>query len=319
MSEYQSKFDVTKTVNVKMTVSSYEEGTTPANTHPPANIINNDNFDPSKRWTCYGNNNFIDFDFDQQLTIYGLSIAWYAGNEYRYTFKIKSSSLILFNGVSSGMPGGYETYKFKRPVTTNNIRILCNGNLSDEWTRITAIRFRLESIPESTVPPFPDCPEGQHWHEALQTCVSDMITKPPNIVITEPLQTVRQGDSVSLDASQTTDPIGSNLFYEWIQTGGELILTGSKLQPNIVFRAPTVDTEIKFRLKVTNAGNLSATKDAKVVVRAAIPQCPPGEYWDETSKQCVSTKPHANLDVDTAKPQEKPVVKKPKKHIRKTN
>lgn len=304
MSVFQAKFDVTKTVNVKITASNYEIGPSPATTHTPENIINNDSFDPSKRWTVEGNNHFIDFDFDQQLVVHGVSIAWYAGNENRYTFKIKSSSApgILFNGVSTGGIGSYETYKLKTPLTTNNIRILCNGNLEDEWTRISAIQFRLEPILENTVAPFPDCPEGQHWHEALGRCISDIITEPPNIVIIDPIQTVRQGDSVSLDASQSSDPIGSNLFFEWIQVGGELIPTGSKLQSNIVFRAPTVDSELKFRLKVTNAGNLSSTKDATVVVRASIPQCPPGEVWDEKTKRCIS-------------PQEEPAVKpKSKKH-----
>ena len=287
---FESKFDITKTINTKITVSDYEVGPNPALTHTPEKIINNDNFDGSRRWTVYGNNHFIDFEFDQQLTIHGLSIAWYSGNEYRYTFKITSrdASGILFNGVSTGT-GSYETYKFKTPITTNHLRILCNGNLRDEWTRITTIRFQVESIVDSAsiVAPFPDCPENMHWHEALQRCVNDHITEPPNIVIIDPVQTVKHGDKVMIDASRTTDPIGANLFYEWIQIAGELVRTGSKLQPSIMFVTPTIDTEIKFRLKVTNAGNISATQDATVVVRSAIPQCPPGSVWNESEKRCV--------------------------------
>lgn len=272
---HQSSFDFTKTINVKITASDSE--LTPSMTRSPQHLLTNDHFgtfDGNKRWAVYGNKHYLDFEFDQIITIYGVNIAWYEGNEFRYMFKITSNSVdhILFNGVSAGT-ANYETYEFDRPVNTRNIRILCNGNLTDEWNRISAIKFRLEPIPvsESTVDPYPTCPEGQRWHETLGKCVPEKVTEPPVVKILEEMQTVKQGDNVLIDGSQSMDPIGANLYYEWIQIGGELVNTGNKLQPTLTFRAPTIDTELKFRLLVSNSGDLKSYKDATVVVRADKP------------------------------------------------
>lgn len=298
MSVYESQFDVTKTVNVKITVSDSE--LLPSGMRTPEHILSNDvngTFDGNKRWSVAGKNHYIDFEFDQILSIYGVDIGWYQGNEFRYVFKITSNSVdhALFNGLSSGNSTSYETYEFARHVNTRNIRIFCSGNLWDEWTRISAIKFRLESIPvtEQTVEPLPYCPEGQRWHEILQKCVPNEITEPPHIVISELLQSVRQGDNVLIDASNTTDPVGANLFFEWIQIGGDLVNTSNKLQPTLTFRAPTIDTELKFRLLVSNSGDLKSYQDTTVVVRAE--------------------KPVANVsDVVNALDQHEPAVRTPK-------
>ena len=69
----------------------------------------------------------------------------------------------------------------------------------------------------------------------------------------------------------TTDPVGYSLYYEWIQIAGDLVNTGNKLQPTLTFRAPTIDTELKFRLLVTNSGDLKSYGDATVIVRADKP------------------------------------------------
>ena len=272
---YESSFDFTKTIKVKITSSDSEM--TQSITRTPQYLLNNDNngsFDGNKRWAAYGNKHYLEFEFDQILTIHGLNIAWYQGNEFRYMFKITSNSVdhVLFNGVSDGT-SNYQTYEFDRPVNTRNIRILCNGNTVDDWNRISAIKFRLEPIPttEQTVDPYPTCPEGQRWHEILGKCVPNEITEPPIIKIQPTTQIIKQGDNVFIDGSQTTDPVGSTLYYEWIQIAGDLVNTGNKLQPTLTFRAPTIDTELKFRLLVTNSGDLKSYGDATVIVRADKP------------------------------------------------
>ena len=284
--------------------------------YPPTFILKNENngtFDGNKRWASYGIGNWIDFKFDESLDIYGIDVAWYRGNERRHTFKIYAGHAQVFNGVSTGNDSVYETYKFLEPISTRNIRIVCYGNTYDQWNEIAAVAFRTEPVTVPTIAAFPDCPDGQHWHQALSKCVEDVVTKPPIIVINDALQTVKHGDRILIDGSNSSDPNGSPLFYEWIQTRGELVMASSLLQPTITFVAPTVDTELVFRLKVTNEGNLYTTKDARIVVRSEIPICPPGQVWSESLKECVSTKPHATLDVD----QQKPVIKS-KKRVKNT-
>lgn len=282
--DFQSSFDLVKTINVKITVSGIEGN------HTPERLINNDNFDPARRWESFGTGQWIDFQFNQPIPLYGLDISWYKGNERRETFEILTSMIadVLWKGMSTGYTGSYETYKFKDRLVTKNIRILCRGNTENEMNAITSIKFRLDPITEQGVLEFPSCPPGQHWHTVLNRCVADVITEPPNIIITEPIQTVKHGDHVMIEGSQTTDPNGATMFFEWVQTAGDLVKTSNTLEPNLLFTAPTIDTELEFRLNVRNSGNISAYKDAKVVVRAAIPKCPTGEYWDEESKKCVS-------------------------------
>ena len=284
--EFDSQFDLIRTVNVKIIVSGYDQK------FPPTNIINNDNFDPVKRWMISENGSgaWIDFQLDQDLTIYGVDIAWYKGNERKQTFKILSSNspTMLWHGANTGSLGSYETYKFNNPIRASNIRIICLGNSDgDETVSISSIKFKLEPIDGDSVPPFPTCPPGQHWHDALQRCVDDMITRPPEVIISEPIQTVKHGDRVILDGSQSIDPSGSRIFFEWTQTSGESVIISNPLQPNILFTAPTVDTTLTFRLTVKNEANLSASADAEVIVKSLIPTCPPGQHYDPIANKCV--------------------------------
>ena len=268
MSEFDASFEITKKINVKITCSDFELGQNENFTHSPEKIIDNDNFDGSRRWAAYGPLHWINFDFDQTLTFYGLDIAWYKGNESKTAFEITSRTVPeekLWKGKSTGYLGSYETYKFNDQINTKNIKIICHGN---EWNMITSVKFRLDPIQEDGIEPFPDCPEGKHWHDTLQKCVDNTISKPPEVKILTPLLTVKQGDSVELNGSQTTDPEGAGLRYIWTQIGGDLIPTSSKSEPNLIFRVPTVDTELAFRLTVTNTGNLSSSADARIVVRA---------------------------------------------------
>lgn len=311
MSEFQSKFDVTKTIDVKITVSDYEVGGNPSLTHSPERIIDNDNFDGSRRWIAHGSLHWIDFQFNQPLTVYGLDIAWYEGSNRKAIFEILSDDKILWKGMSTGSLGSYETYKFKDKLTTKNIRILCKGNTLDETAAITSVKFLTEQIERDGVQPLPECPEGQHWHDGLQRCVDNIITKSPNIIITEPLQTVKHSEKVMIDASKTADPQGLPFTYFWAQLGGESVMVNSQTQSSIIFTAPTIDTEVKFRLRAMNTANMYSEADTTIVVRAAIPQCPPGEVWDETSKRCIEVR-KSTFDAEFP-PQPKPAVKTKKR------
>lgn len=262
MFTFQSDFDIIKRVNVGITVSDY--------TNSPEFILHNDTngtFDGKKRWAASGVGQWMDFKFDQDIVIYGLNIAWYSGNERQQSFKIYANNRLIFNGLSK-LTSEYQIYKFNECVLTDNLRITCFGNNINQLNEISAVAFRCEPITEETVPEVIECPSGQHWNEVLQKCVSDTIDQPPFVMLTNELVTVKQGNRVLLDGSQSYDPSNTPISFEWIQTGGELVGISSNVQPTLLFKAPTIDTEITFRLKVTNVGGLWATKDAKILVKA---------------------------------------------------
>lgn len=301
LTAFESYFDIVKRVSVVITASDY--------TNSPQHILHNEvsgTFDGNKRWAVSGSGHWIDFAFDQEIQIYGVNIAWYCGNQRKQTFKIYAKSVQLFNGVSSGSDA-YDTYKFAEPITTKSLRIVC----FDQDNAISAISFRCEPIDGITVPPTPDCKHGQHWNESLGKCVDDYITSHPNAVLAQKLQTVKQGTRVLVDASQSNDPNGSTLIYQWAQIGGEQVKTSDPLQPTLTFVAPTIDTTLLFRVYVTNAGTLTSSNDAVVAVRATMPQCPPGQIWDEESKSCVNVRV-TTMDKEFP-PQRKPAVKSKKR------
>ena len=272
MFEFTSSFDIVKRVNVGIEVSDF--------TSSPEFILNNDvngTFDGKKRWAVSGIGQWMDFKFDSDVTLYGINIAWYRGNERKQSFKIYANNRLVFNGLSTGNNSSYEVYAFDEPILTDNVRITCYGNNIDQLNEISAVAFRPEAMTDTTVPEIAECPPGRHWNEVLQKCVSDSIDEPPLAVINQALETVKQGDKVILDGSNSSDPNGVPISFEWVQTRGELVTVSSFIEPTIMFRAPTVDTEIGFRLKVTNTGNLWATKDAKVIVRSD----PQGEIMKE--------------------------------------
>ena len=291
---FQSDFDIVKRVNVGITVSDY--------TNSPEFILHNDTngtFDGKKRWSASGVGQFMDFKFDQDIVIHGINIAWYSGNERRQSFKIYANNRLIFNGLSA-ITSEYQIYKFNESVLTDNLRITCFGNNVNQLNEIAAVAFRCEPITEDTIPEVVECPTGQHWNEVLQKCVSDTIDQPPVVILTDAL-TVKQGAKVLLDGSQSYDPSDTPISFEWLQDMGEPLLTVSSYnQPTILFTAPTVDTEIRFRLKVTNAGGMWAKKETSVIVKAD----PEGARYDQAIKKLDSL------------PQPEPVVKKPKQKSR---
>lgn len=84
-------------------------------------------------------------------------------------------------------------------------------------------------------------------------------------------QTVFEGETVTLDGSQSTDPEGGALTYEWSQTGGPAVTlkNGSTAGPSFV--APAVSTNgasLIFRLTVRDGGGLGQSDTCVVRVNS---------------------------------------------------
>ena len=80
------------------------------------------------------------------------------------------------------------------------------------------------------------------------------------------------GRMVTLDGSQSNDPNGDSLSFQWNQTSGPTVQLATADTSRATFNAPMVqsDTMLGFELTVTDPGGLSDTVQATVIVHRPI-------------------------------------------------
>jgi hypothetical protein len=111
----------------------------------------------------------------------------------------------------------------------------------------------------------------------LDWCVNDRAhaNHPPFARVSGPLRrTAKPGDTITLDASDSTDPDGQPLRFEWVHypeagthRGGPVTIAAAT-SPQASFIAPLVDTEqtLHVILIVTDQGTPTLTRYQRVVV-----------------------------------------------------
>jgi choice-of-anchor B domain-containing protein len=98
--------------------------------------------------------------------------------------------------------------------------------------------------------------------------VADAPNTAPNAVAGAS-QSVSSGSSVTLDGSQSNDPEGDTLSYQWTQIAGAAVTLNNADAVSTTFTAPTVssDTLLRFRLTVSDPRGLESTSTTSVTVR----------------------------------------------------
>ena len=83
-------------------------------------------------------------------------------------------------------------------------------------------------------------------------------------------QTVGQGEVVTLNGSQSSDPEHDALRFVWAQTAGRIVVLGNPEEKITTFIAPRVvaDETLAFRLTVTDDAGETASDEVRVVLQA---------------------------------------------------
>ena len=114
-------------------------------THGPENTIDGD-MDADSRWSnqSQGAPKTLLLDLGAQQTLKSLNVAWHKGDSRKSTFSIEVSAdgvefqTIVAERQSAGSSLDFENYKLS-PVTAQFVRIVSNGNESNDWNSIVEV------------------------------------------------------------------------------------------------------------------------------------------------------------------------------------
>ena len=84
-------------------------------------------------------------------------------------------------------------------------------------------------------------------------------------------QTVNRGETVTLDASGSSDPENDALTYSWARTAGPSVTLTNASSVRASFTAPSTPTSLTFRVTVTDAQGNQDTDDVTISVRNRAP------------------------------------------------
>ncbi len=134
---------------IKTVSASGDEG----NGNVAANSIDS-NF--TTRWSVYGDNQWVQYDFGKEDSVKKVKIAWYKGDERTSSFDIYTSKnntdwTKAYSGKSSGTNTGFEVYSVAA-TSARYIKIVCHGTSLGLWNAIVETEIRGNDNDEIPVP-----------------------------------------------------------------------------------------------------------------------------------------------------------------------
>jgi len=158
-----------------------------------------------------------------------------------------------------------------------------DGIASYQWTQTAGTSVTLSDA--TAVQPTFTSPNGDEDGESLtfqltvtdnsalqstDTCIVNVTWQNiPPTANAGPDQTVDEGETVTLDGSNSTDPDGTISSYLWSQTGGTPVTLSDSTSSMPTFTAPTVGVSgeaLTFQLTVTDNGGLQAADSCTVTI-----------------------------------------------------
>ena len=129
-------------LNTPTVIASADDGNVAANT-----LDNDPNF--QTRWSAKGNDGsqWIRYDFGQSVSLTGIKIAFFKGNQRSTYFTVESSNngstwtSVLGSSSSAGNSNNLETFDFGQTRSARYFRIVGYGNSSNTWNSITDVDF----------------------------------------------------------------------------------------------------------------------------------------------------------------------------------
>ena len=116
----------------------------------PENIIDNE---PSTRWAHQGVGSWIQLDLGEEKTpVRSVGIKWFKGDQRVYNFEIQTSTdetnpqVVITDGKSSGTTQDLETYDFPADTTARFVKVVVNGNSTNNWASIHTSKVFSEPV-----------------------------------------------------------------------------------------------------------------------------------------------------------------------------
>ncbi len=99
--------------------------------------------------------------------------------------------------------------------------------------------------------------------QSTDTCIVNIVSvNIPPAANAGPDQNVNEGSLVYLDGTNSSDPDGDSLTYQWLQTGGPSVILDDSTLVQPIFDSPYIDSEgesLTFQLTVTDEHGLQST------------------------------------------------------------
>ena len=157
---------------------------------------------------------------------------------------------------------------------------LSGGTVTHTWTQVSGPSVTLSDAasltPTFTAPlvdhdtplTFELSATGQNGTRTALThvTVKDIGHAPVPVITIAGSNLVNTGQTVSLDASHSTDPDGGNLTYTWSQSSGPAGTFSASTGPSVTFTAPSTAGAVGITLKAVDSTGLFATTTSSLSV-----------------------------------------------------